>query len=1169
MKWIKLREPFGFARRRFRALPGLLLAAAAAIPAAAVDPRPGPFVWTTTDGRKIDAVYSVVEVPEDRSGQSSNTLKLAYVLLPSTASRPGPPIVYLAGGPGASGIESARGPRADLLLALREVADVVLLDQRGTGLSRPSLICGNVWEHAHNEPLDDAAALAAVRQAAQVCGEQMQRRGVRLAAYNPREIADDIEALRQVLGAEKISLVATSFGTRLALEVLRWHGAAVDRVVLLGVVGPNQELKLPEAADDILRQIELGPGRSLRDSLRARLEELARQPVSATAVDVLTGEKVPVTIGPLDLQLAVADHLNSADRLLALREIALRLERGDWEPLAGLLLRQRKRWLGHVMPYAVACSAGASETRRAQVAAQAKRSVVGRQLDSAVPEICSSLGVEPLEGSMRQSVRSGVPALIVSGTLDARTPVRNGDEILRHLSRGVHLVVEGAGHGDDLLVSTPEIAVRSVAFLRGQRVAPERLQALPLEKRVPPPPATLANPVIDTLHGVEISDPYRWLEHSGTPEVRVWTQQQNAYTDRLLQVLPGRFEMRRRLAELAASSGAGLPRMRGDRAVYGVSTGASTLPAIVVRDGDGPERVLVDPQRFSTSESRAAVELLDLSPDGTLAAFAVRRDGAEEVSVRFVSVSDGTIHPDELPGGRYFGVAVAADGRGAYYGRELDNGEGSRLRYHRFGTDPAADPVIFGEGYGRATVVWGNLSDDGRWLVSHGVSGTRPQIDVSLDRLETGAPAENGALPSGHDLSTRREVVHGVNAVFYAGALGDKLVIHTTWDAPRGRIFVAPLDNPARESWREIVPEHENAVIAKVFGAGGRLLVEYLQDIRSRLAVFDLDGRHLADVPLPAPGSIGNFSGQFDDPIVYFSFSSFHLPGMVYRYDLASGHLAVWRKPRAVLEADAFEAKQIWARSKDGTRVPMFVIHRRGLALDGSHPTIVTAYGGFATSLTPSYQPQAAWWVEHGGVWVVANVRGGGELGAEWHQAAVREHKQRSIDDLIAVAQELVDAGYTRPDRLATWGHSNGGLLVAAAMVQRPDLFRAVVSTHPLLDMLRYNKFLAARFWLPEFGSPDREDAFPYLRAYSPYHNVADGIHYPAVYLETSFGDTQVAPLHARKMAARLQTLATPERPVVLRHHRDVGHGGEGVSLEHFIDELVDVLSFLRWQLGL
>lgn len=1142
------------------------LAGLAGSPAAAIGPDSGPFVWTTTDGRQVDAVRGMVEVPEDRGApSSSHTLKLAYVRLPSTARRPGPPIVYLAGGPGASGIDSARGPRAEMLLALRAAGDVILLDQRGTGLSRPSLVCNKTWEHPRDEPLDDAVALDAIRAAARECAAQMQRQGVHLAAYNPREIADDVDALRRALGAKKVSLVSTSYGTRLALEVLRRHGGAVDRAVLLGIVGPDQELKLPAVADDVLGRIEMEPGRTLRDALRTQLEALARQPVRATAVDVLTGDKVPVILGPFDLQLAIADHLGAVDRLLRLREVASHLEHGDWEPLAGELLRQRKRWLGQVMPYAVTCSAGASGARRRQAAAQAASAVVGRQMDFAFPEICDALGVAPLDDDLRQSVRSDVPVLLVSGTLDARTPAQNAEDALRHLRRGVHLVVEGAGHGDDLLVSTPEITARALTFLRGGKVAPERLQALPPERRMPPPPATLVQTVVDTLHGVEISDPYRWLEDSRTPEVRIWTQQQNAYTDRLLDVLPGRIELRRRLAELAAAgAGVGLPSVHGERAVYPAVTGASTLPAIVVRDGDGAERVLVDPRRFSSGESRAAVELLDLSPDGRWAAFAVRRNGAEEVSVRFVSVSDGTVLADELPAGRYFGVALT--GQGAYYGRERADGEGSRLHYHRFGTDPAADPVVFGEGYGRASVVWGNLSDDGRWLVSHGVSGTRQQIDVFLDRVEgEGAPV-------------RREVVSGIDAPFYAGVVGDRLVIHTTWEAPRGRIFVAPLDNPGREHWREIVPQHESAVISKVFGAGGRLLVEYLDNIQSRLAVFDLDGRPLGDVPLPAPGTIGGFAGSSDDPVVYFSFSSFHLPGTIYRYDLDSRRLSVWRAPRLSLDAPmlsldagAYEAKQLWVTSKDGTRVPLFVIHRRGLALDGSHPAIITAYGGFGTSLTPSYEPQAAWWVENGGVWAVANVRGGGELGAAWHEAAVREHKQRSIDDLIAAAQGLVDAGYTRPDRLAAWGHSNGGLLVAAAMVQRPELFRAVVSTHPLLDMLRYNQFLAARFWLPEYGSPERDDAFPALLAYSPYHHVAEEVRYPAVFLETSYADTQVAPLHARKMAARLQAVqavASPDRPVLLRHHQDVGHGGEGVSLDQRVDELVDVLSFLRWQLG-
>ncbi len=1172
------------ARTRSGTLLALLGAAAlAAHPAAApaaIDPEAGPYVWAAADGRQVKGTMGILEVPEQRRGGApAATLKLAYVRLPSTAAHPGPPIVYLAGGPGASGIDSARGPRADLLLGLRDIADVVLLDQRGTGLSRPALVCSKTWEHPRDQPLGEDAALAAVRQAGEACAQQMRNLGAHLAAYNPREMADDVEALRQALGARRISLVATSYGTRLALEVLRRHGAAVERAVLMGVVGPDQELKLPAAADAVLARIAMGDGRTLLDVLRVRLAALDRQPVRTTAVDPLTGDQVPVAIGPLDLQLAIADHLGAAERLDELREVAVHLDRGDWEPLAGDLLRQRKRWLGQVMPYAVACASGASEARRRQVAAEAASAVVGRQLDFAVPDVCGALGVEPLDAALRQSVRSPVPVLVVSGTLDARTPAQNGQDVLRHLSHGVEIVVDGAGHGDDLLVATPQIAARVAAFLRGGAVAGGRLAAAPLATRRPAVPATLVEPVVETLHGVEVADPYRWLEDSRTPEVRLWTREQNAYTDRVLDVLPGRMELRRRLAELAGIAGASRPSVRGERAVYRAATGTATLPEIVVRDGAGAERVLADPRRFSTAESRAAVELLDLSIDGKLAAFAVRKSGAEEVAVRFVAVDDGTLLADELPLGRYFGVAIAAGGRGAYYGRERADGEGSRLFYHRFGADPASDAVIFGQAYGRGSIVWGNLSDDGRWLVSHAVSGTQQEIDVFLDRVApaagtagaAGAASATGtatAATTGHDLATRREVVSGIDAPFYAGVLGDQLVIQTTWQAPRGRIFVAPVDHPDRAHWREIVPQHESAVIQKVFGAGRRLLVEYLEDVHSRLAIFDLDGRHLGDVPLPGAGTIGGFSGRFDDPIVYFTFSSFHLPGTVYRYDLAAGRLAVWRQPDTSLDPAAYQVEQVWVTSADGTRVPMFVIHRRGIPLDGSHAAILTAYGGFATSLTPAYLPEIAWWVEAGGVWAVANVRGGGELGARWHDAAVREHKQLSIDDLIAAARGLADLGYTRPERLAAWGHSNGGLLVAAAMVQQPRLFRAVVSTHPLLDMLRYNKFLAARFWLPEYGSPDRPEAFPALRAYSPYQNVAADAHYPAVFLETSYGDTQVAPLHARKMTARLQAVADPDRPVLLRHHQDTGHTGAGVSLDQRIDELVDILSFLNWQLG-
>ncbi|MEM9555153.1 MAG: alpha/beta fold hydrolase [Acidobacteriota bacterium] len=1128
-------------------------------------------VWTTLDGRSVNAFEGTVEVPEDPDDPTGSSLRLAYVKLPTTSARPASPIVYLAGGPGGSGIDTARGARADMLLALRAVGDVVLLDQRGTGRSSPTLVCGKTWSHPADRPLDQAEVDASILDAATLCRQQMDRRGIRLAHYGPRAIAYDVDALRRALGSERISLVATSFGTRVALEVLRRHGARVERAILLGVLGPEQVLKSPRRADEVLSRIEFDAERSLHDVLAARLEALEASATTTTAIDVLTGDEVQLGVGPLDLQLVITDHLAGAAELAMLRELAVSLERADLTPIASFILRQRKRWLGHVMPYSAICAASGPADRQQRIDREVETSVVGRQLNLTNRALCDALGLEPPAPASFEPVQSDVPVLLISGSLDARTPAGNAEQVARTLSRSHHVVVEGAGHSDDLWAASPRIAELAVRFLHGDAPDAERIDALAPWLRVPPPPGTEVVEVVDTLHDRQIVDPYRWLERSKTPETRVWAATQNRYTDRLLDVLPERGTRRGELRRLFAGTGTGLPRVRGDLAVYRRVTSSRSTPSLVVRHGDlsapdGDERVLVSPAQVAAGDAPNTVSLdvEAMSADGQLVAFSIRRQGAAEVSIRFVETASGTLLDDELPTGLYFGIALAPHGGGAYYGREREDGEGSRVHYHRFGTDPADDPVVFGESYGRAAVVWPNPSDDGVYLVHHGVSGTTQQIDLALDRLD-GADA---SAPLGHDVSQRRTVVQDVPSAFYGGVAGDRLVIHTTWEAPRGRIFTAPLDSPGQEHWREIVPEHEDAVIETVFAAGGKLLVEYLDDIRSRLVIFDLDGRRLGDVELPGIGSLERFSGHSDHPVVFFTFSSYHLPPTIFRYDIERDDLSVWRSAAPLLDPSSFVGRRLWAESKDGTRVPYFVVHRRDLEIDGARPTIISAYGGFATSLTPSYQPEIAWWVEQGGVWAVANVRGGGELGDTWHQAAVRETKQRSIDDLIAVAEALIESGHTRSERLATWGHSAGGLLVAAAGVQRPDLFRAVVSTHPLLDMLRYNKFLAARFWLPEYGSPDRADAFEHLVAYSPYHNVDPSApQQPAYFFETSYGDTQVAPLHARKMTARMQALATPERPVVLRHHGDVGHGGEGVTAEHRLDELTDVLSFLLWQL--
>lgn len=1128
-------------------------------------------VWTALDGSSIDVERGIFEVPEVRGDDDTRRLRLPYVVLPATTGRPGPPIVYIAGGPGASGIESAKGPRAQVLSALRQVADVVLFDQRGTGGARPSIVCGESWRFAGDEVVTVGAARAKMVAAARACAESAAERGVPLDAYDLESSVDDIDALRRHLGADRVSVVASSFGTRLALELLRRHGESVHRVALLGVVGPDHVLKLPRSADDVLDALPVDAERSLADVLDQAMAGLAVAPAPVRTEDPLTGEVVELLVSPFDLRLAVVGHLEAAARLDQLAAAAVDLEAGRFEPLADEIRRQRHSWLGHAAPYVITCSAGSSGARLQSIARQAPDSLVGDLFDFAYPAICEALGIEPLGDHVLQPVVSDVPVLLVSGSLDSRTPVDNARQVGAHLARSGELVIEGAGHGDDLWISSPEIGRRLVAFFAGEGPRDDRIVALRPWQRPPPPPTSEIHPVREVLHDVELTDPYRWLEADDTPETRLWTARQNRYTDRVLEVLPTWPALRRETAERLAGSGVSRPRAQGETLVYLRRLDGSVSPSVVVRRGpDGAERVLVDPARWDASDAGpASVEMLDFGADGDTVAYGLRRRGAEEIEVRFVGLS-GRHLEDTLPLGRYFGVSVAPDGRGVYYARELDSGEGARVYYHRFGDDPARDREIFGDGYGRGSVVWANPSDDGRYLVLHGVSGNSNRIDVYLDRLDRPAPDATGADGSstGHDLSSRREVVAGLDAAFYGGVLGDRLILQTTWLAPRGRVLSVPLDAVGREQWTEIVPQPDEGVIETVFGAGDRLIVERVVEGISHLDTYDLDGRSLGEISLPAPGTVSGLSGRWNEPDLYLTLSSFVLPPTTYRVDLETGALEPWAGGgRGGLDPAQVTVRRLEVPSGD-VRVPLYLVHRRGLELDGSHATLVTAYGGFGTSLGPAYDPLAALWVERGGVWAVAAVRGGGELGAEWHRAALRENKQRSIDDLVATLEWLIDNDYTRPERLALLGHSAGGLLVAATMVQRPELMRAVVSTHPLLDMLRYNRFLAARFWIVEYGSPDRADAFAYLHAYSPYHRVEDGVRYPAVFLMTSSGDTQVAPLHARKMTARLQRQAGPDRPVLLRHYRDVGHGGEGVTADHRSRELTDVLSFLSWQLG-
>lgn len=665
------------------------------------------------------------------------------------------------------------------------------------------------------------------------------------------------------------------------------------------------------------------------------------------------------------------------------------------------------------------------------------------------------------------------------------------------------------------------------------------------------PPLTRRDNVTEVIHGVTITDPYRWLEDQDSPETRAWIDEQNKYTQAWLGAQPGREQLKQRLTELIKVDAIGLPTVRNGRYFFAKRRADQELFVIYMRQGaNGKDEVLLDPHTLS-ADRRTSVSLMAVSNDGTLIAYAIRQGGEDEVEVRLMNVNTRQHLPDRLPKARYFGLSLKSDNSGFYYSRH--NAEGSRVYYHALGTDPANDLKIFGDGYGPDKIIGAALSENGRYLtitVSHGASGDKTELYVQDVVKQT------PIVPIVNDLSAR----------FSGQVAGDTLFLQTNWQAPNGRLFAVDLRHPTRDRWREIIPTSD-AVIQGFTLAGGKLCVNYLQNVVSRVKVFDPNGRHRRDITPPALGSISGVFGRWSSNEAFFSFNSFHIPTTIYRYDVARGRQDVWARLDIPIKSEQFDIKQIWYESKDKTKVPMFIVHAKGLQRNGSNPTLLTAYGGFNVSLTPNFSPRAALWVERGGVYAVANLRGGGEFGEQWHRAGMLEKKQNVFDDFIAAAEWLIQNGYTTPAKLAISGGSNGGLLVGAALTQRPELFQAVVCSVPLLDMIRYHKFLVARFWVSEYGSSESPDQFKYLYAYSPYHQVRPGTKYPAVLFITGDADTRVAPLHARKMTALLQWATASQRPILLHYDTKAGHAG-GVPASKQVEDLADELTFLFWQLG-
>jgi prolyl oligopeptidase len=688
------------------------------------------------------------------------------------------------------------------------------------------------------------------------------------------------------------------------------------------------------------------------------------------------------------------------------------------------------------------------------------------------------------------------------------------------------------------------------------------------------PPKAQAMPIVDIYHGTKITDNYRWLEDGNSPETQKWVADEMAYTRALLDPLPGRDAIHKRLTDLLSIGSITAPVIAGKHYFYTRREGMQNQPVLYVRDAlNGPDRTLVDANQLAT-DGTIALDWFQPSDNGKYVAYGTSQSGSEMSTLHIIETKTGTILPDTIERTRAASIAWLHDNSGFYYTRYPKKGDvpagqemyNRNVFFHDLGTDPETDDLIFGQG--RDPEDWPSvfLSNDGRWLLIHVSQGWTKSELFLMDTHGKNPPSR---LTTGKNFNYGAEVFDG------------KVYITTNEDAPRYRLFVTDAGNFDREAWKEIIPQSD-AVLQNVSVYGGKLLVQYEQNAASQLKLFDLDGKKISDVSLPAIGTIFGHGGRWNRDEVFFGFHSFMVPPSIYRLDLKGARFVsgknsydlidLWAKVDAPsIDPSAYEVTQEWFKSKDGTHVPMFIVHKKGLEKNGRNPTLLTAYGGFNISLTPSFSRTAYLWMEHGGVFAVANLRGGAEFGEDWHRAGMLDRKQNVFDDMIAAAEHLISEKYTDKSHLAIQGGSNGGLLMGAMMTQRPDLFRAVVCQVPLLDMLRYQNFQIAKLWIPEYGTADNAEQFKWLYAYSPYQHVKPGVEYPAILFMTGDFDTRVDPMHAKKMAALMQAEAkngsSKTRPILLRIESKAGHGA-GKPVTKQIEEFTDVYSFLFSQLG-
>ncbi len=673
-------------------------------------------------------------------------------------------------------------------------------------------------------------------------------------------------------------------------------------------------------------------------------------------------------------------------------------------------------------------------------------------------------------------------------------------------------------------------------------------------------PQTLKVDSVDTYFGTEVRDPYRWLEDDRSPETEAWVKAQNKITFGYLEQIPLRKELKKRLEQLWNYEKLSAPFKEGDYTYFYKNDGLQNQ-YVVYRKQEGSEpEVFLDPNTFS-EDGTTSLSGLGFTKDGSLAAYLISEGGSDWRKAIVIKTGSREIIEDTLTDIKFSGISWK--GNDGFYYSSYDKPEGSELSaktdqhkvyYHKLGTDQRNDHLIFGGTPDeKHRYISANLTEDERYLIiSAAVSTSGNKLYIKdLTRPE----------------SKMTTILDHTNTDSYImDNVGAKLYIVTNMDAPNKKIVTVDASSPTPENWVDLIPETENVLIPST--GGGYFFTEYMVDAISKVLQYDYDGKLVREVKLPGVGSAGGFGGKKEEKEFYFSFTNYNTPGSIYKYDVASGDYESYWKPEIDFNPEDYESDQVFYNSKDGTRIPMIITHKKGLELNGKNPTILYGYGGFNISLTPSFSIVNAVWMEQGGIYAVPNLRGGGEYGKKWHKAGIKTKKQNVFDDFIAAAEFLIDNKYTSPDYLAIRGGSNGGLLVGATMTQRPDLIQVALPAVGVMDMLRYHTFTAGAGWAYDYGTAEEsEEMFAYLKGYSPVHNVREDVQYPATLITTGDHDDRVVPAHSFKFAAVLQEKQAGDRPALIRIETNAGHGA-GTPVNKTIEQYADIFGFTFYNMG-